>query len=181
MRIRGRCWLHWRLGRARYRRHYGRHCAVERARERCIRHHDEEGLRHGPGPQSWRSFPAAVTSRAFIHRSRPSSVTARSASRAHSAGSFSRHGCSNTISPLAARTISTVASAGSTGDVVAVDRSSLSGEGQGGRTSHASARACDDADLAWKPARHLSGPPRLQRRASPPPRRPPGRCSLGPR
>ena len=62
-------------------------------------------------------------------------------------------------------------------DVAADDRNGISGEGQGGRTSHASVRVSDDAELAYKPARHLSGPRRPQRRASPPRQRPPSRCA----
>jgi hypothetical protein len=132
--IRGRCLLRWRLGRARYRRHCGRH---SRASLPCVR----------PAPRS--GGPPQRLPRDHFNTCSANRLDGR-------LGRFNR-------------------------DVASDDRSGLSGEGQGGRTSHASVRVSDDAELAYKPARHLSGPRRPQRRASPPRQRPSGRCASGPR
>jgi hypothetical protein len=78
-----------------------------------------------------------------------------------------RSGCRETISTPAARTASTVASAGSTVTSQPTTEAGL-GRRSGRSPSHASVRVSDDAELAYKPARHFSGSRRLQRRASSP-------------
>jgi hypothetical protein len=92
-----------------------------------------------------------------------------------------RSGCRETISTPAARTISTVASAGSTVTSQPTPEAASRAKVRAVARPMLQSLPVTMQTLPAQPARHLSGPPRLQRRASPRPQRPPARCASGPR